>query len=98
MTVAQVQPYFRPSDPLYDVAFTLYFDKKEDEIWHHTLQAIARRFGVEDQSVEQEATLIDKKRQWRNAGNIRYNAGIRSGLYLATKPIRWVASKTRGRG
>ncbi len=78
-TVAQVQPYFRPSDPLYDVAFSLYFDRKEDEIWEHTLRAVK----------------IDKKRQWRRAGNIRYNAGIRSTLYMTTAPIRWVRSKVR---
>lgn len=94
-TVAQIQPYFRPSDPLYDVAFSLYFDKKEDQIWHHTLGAIAKRFGVEDAAVEQEALKIDKKRQWRRAGNIRYNAGIRSTLYMTTAPIRWVRRKSR---
>ena len=29
-TVAQVQPFFRTSDPLYDVIFRVYFDRKED--------------------------------------------------------------------
>ena len=88
-TVVQVQPYFRTSDPLYDLAFKLYFDRKEDEIWHHTLHAIAARFGVEGK-VEQESVRIDKKRQWKRAGNIRYNAGIRSGIYGMTTPFRWV--------
>ena len=94
-TVAQIQPYFRPSDPLYDLAFNLYFDRKEDEIWEHTLKAIAGRFGVHDAEVSLEAAKIDKKRQWRRAGNIRYNAGIRSTLYMTTAPIRWVRSKVR---
>ena len=96
-TVAQVQPYFRPSDPLYDLAFKLYFDRKEDQIWHHTLLAIATRFGVEGE-VHQESVRIDKKRQWRNAGNIRYNAGIRSALYGVTTPFRWVGRKVRRSG
>lgn len=94
-TVAQIQPYFRPSDPLYDIAFSLYFDKKEDEIWHHTLGAIATRFGVEGVAVDQEAVKIDKKRQWRRAGNIRYNAGIHSTLYMAGRPIRWIKGKVK---
>ena len=94
VTVAQVQPYFRPSDPLYDVAFSLYFDKKEDEIWHHTLHSLARRFGVNGE-VEQDAVCIDSRRQWRQAGNIRYNAGIRSAMYMVAAPLRWARSKTR---
>jgi len=94
-TVAQVQPYFRTSDPLYDLAFKLYFDRKEDEIWHHTLRAIAERFGVKG-DVQQESVRIDKKRQWRRAGNIRYNAGIHSSIYMATTPFRWVGRKVRG--
>lgn len=95
VTVAQIQPYFRPSDPIYDIAFSLYFDRKEDEIWHHTLGAIARRFGTSG-TVEQEAVKIDEKRQWRYAGNIRYNAGIRSTIYMTGAPIRWVRRKVRG--
>ena len=55
----------------------LYFNRKEDQIWHHTLRALAARFGV-DAIVQQSATCIDPKRQWRNAANIRYNAGIRT--------------------
>ena len=76
------------------MAFRLYFARKEDQIWRHTLKAIAERFGATGE-VTQEAVRIDKKRQWRKAGNIRYNAGIRSALYMTTTPIRWVGRKVR---
>lgn len=89
-TVAQVQPYFRTSDPLYDVIFRFYFNRKEDQIWHHTLRALAARFGV-DAIVQQSATCIDPKRQWGNAGNLRYNAGVRTALNQVMSPVRRVA-------
>lgn len=86
-TVAQVQPFFRASDPLYDLMFLLWFDKKEDQIWHHTLRSLAAAFGV-DAVVQQSATCIDDKRQWRQAGNVRHNAGVRSALHQVTGPLR----------
>ena len=85
-TVAQVQPFFRTSDPLYDLMFTLWLNRKEDQVWHYTLRSLADSFGV-DAIVQQSATCIDEKRQWRQAGNIRYNAGIRSAIHQVTRPI-----------
>ena len=87
VTVAQVQPFFRTSDPLYDLAFTVWFDRKEDAIWYHTLRALARRFGVEG-VVEHEATRLDRRRQWHNAGNVWHNAGVRTALHQAATPLR----------
>jgi hypothetical protein len=86
-TVAQVQPFFRTSDPLYDLIFRLYFNRKEDQIWHHTLRALAARFGV-DACVQQSATCIDPAHQWGNAGNIRYNAGVGTALHQLVNPVR----------
>lgn len=96
-TVAQVQPFFRTSDPLYDVMFTMWFDRKEDQIWHHTLRSLAACFGV-DAVVQQSATCLDPKRQWRNAGNVRFNAGIRSGLHQMTTPVRRLRRRAPHRG
>ena len=86
-TVAQVQPYFRTSDPIYDLVFKVYLNRKEDEIWYHTLQSLATRFGASG-SVAHEATLIDNRRQWRNAKNVWHNAGMRTTLYSAATPFR----------
>jgi hypothetical protein len=86
-TVAQVQAFFRTSDPLYDAIFRVYFNRKEDQIWHHTLRELAARFEV-DAIVQQSATCIDPKLLWRNAGNIRYNAGVRTALHQMMSPVR----------
>ena len=67
--------------------FRFYFNRKEDQIWHHTLRALAARFEV-DAIVQQSATCIDPKLQWRNAGNIRYNAGVRTALHQVMSPVR----------
>lgn len=99
-TVAQVQPFFRTSDPIYDVMFSLWFDRKEDQIWHHTLRSLAAVFDV-DAIVQQSATCIDSTRQWRQARNIRYNAGVRSALHQVMSPLarlRPDRQKERGSG
>ncbi len=86
-TVAQVQPFFRASDPLYDLMFLLWFDKKEDQIWHHTLRSLASEFGVNG-IVQQSSTCIDDKRQWSQATNLWHNAGVRSAIHQVTSPFR----------
>lgn len=86
-TVAQVQPYFRTSDPMYELIFKIYFHRKEDEIWYHTLNSLAARFGVDGQ-VTHNAERIDTRRQWRNVGNVWYNAGMRTALHQLAAPVR----------
>ncbi len=91
-TVAQVQPYFRTSDPIYDLVFTLYFDRKEDAIWYHTLRSLAARFCV-DGEVTHTAERIDSKRQWRYARNVWHNAGIRTAVHQLGAPLRAVSGR-----
>jgi hypothetical protein len=95
-TVAQVQPFFRASDPIFDLMFVTWFDRKEDQIWHHTLRSLAAVFGV-DGIVQQSATCLDDRRQWRHVGNVRHNAGIRSAVHQMTGPVRRVLAR-RHRG
>ncbi len=86
-TVGQVQLVIRPSDPLWDVAFMFGAAKGEDLMWQHTLRALAAHFGV-DARAETKLVKVDKKRLWRNAGNITKNAAIGSMLDLAKAPVR----------
>ena len=53
------------------------------------------RFGVEA-AATMEQTCVDRKRQWRNAKNIRYNAAIRSAAWTATHPRPLVPRHRRG--
>ena len=53
----------------------------------HTLTELARHFGV-DAQVTVQAVCVDRKRQWSRAGNVWQNSGIRSGLHMASAPLR----------
>jgi hypothetical protein len=93
-TVAQVQALLRASDPLYEVAMSAGGHRKEDKHWKHTLEALAKHFGV-DHRAEMSRVLVDRKRQWKHFGNIRRSAAIRSGAYSAGAPFRAIAKPFR---
>jgi hypothetical protein len=62
--------------------------------WEQTLRNLAAHFGVDGQ-VQTQVVCVDPRRQWSNAGNIWQNAGIRSALYAASLPFRWLAKPFR---
>jgi hypothetical protein len=82
--IAQVSLLIRASDPIYDLGFTLLGGgHHEDEMWRHVLRGLAAHHGVEAEPTT-EVRLVDKRRLWRHAGNVRYNAAIRgtiSGIF-----------------
>ncbi len=83
ITEAQVQVLIRASDPLYEMGCRLgVVHSVEDKFWHGTLLNLAQHFQVNGQKVSQQNTLVDPRLQWKEAGNIWKNAGIRSGLYM----------------
>jgi len=86
-TVGQVQLVIRPSDPLWDLAFMLGAAKGEDLMWQHTLRSLAAHFGS-DAKPETELVKVDRKRLWKNAGNITKNAAIGSAIHLVKAPVR----------
>lgn len=89
-TVAQVQALIRANDPLYEISFRLGFGHKvEDDFWHQTLINLAAYFGAGG-DVTQEMVLVDPRVQWSQAGNLWHNAAIRTGMYMAMAPVRWV--------
>ena len=92
---AQTQALVRPGDLLYELSFRLGFGAAaEDRFWHQTLKNLAGHFGVLG-TVQQTNTLIDKRMQWQYFSDIWYNAGIRSGIYLVTAPLRWLVKQIR---
>ncbi len=43
-----------------------------------------------------KATCVDPKLQWSQAKNIWYNAALRSVIYAAAAPLRWVRKPFAG--
>lgn len=84
---AQTQALLRPSDALFDLSFRLGFGTRaEDAFWHASLLNLAAHLGVKGE-VRQTNLLLDKRVQLKYFGNIWYNAGIRSVLYMLTHPF-----------
>jgi hypothetical protein len=86
-TCAQAQVLMRASDPLYELGMTFGGHRQEDAHWVHTLRSLSEHFGVSAE-VDVSAVCVDRKRQWSRARNVWHNAGIRSGMHMATTPWR----------
>ncbi len=89
IVVAQAQALERASDPLFEMGLMLGGHGVNTRFWTATLGNVATRFGSPP-DVETEVICVDKRRQWRQVGNVRHNAGFRSMLHLAGAPVRWV--------
>ncbi|MBN2687497.1 MAG: STAS domain-containing protein, partial [Deltaproteobacteria bacterium] len=80
-TIIQVNPLFRASDPLMEIAMRLGGAKQEDQFWRATLVNLARRLGVHGE-LSQRDVLIDPHVRWTAFNNVRYSAVIRSSFYM----------------
>jgi hypothetical protein len=94
-SIAQAQVLMRAQDPLSEIGLTFGGHKAEDKFWGSTLRALAARFGVEA-TPEVTVVCVDQRRRWREARNVWHNAGIRSSIYTAGAPLRWVSKPFRG--
>ena len=61
-----------------EASFKAYTSRLEDKIWKYTLAQVAQHFGVTEPEVVMETTLVDKRRQWDQMGNIWKNSAIRT--------------------
>jgi hypothetical protein len=93
VTVAQAQALERTSDPLDELAYMLGANKLNDRFWQQTLVNLARHMGVETPTVEAQVMCIDRKRQWRHAGNIRNSATLRTARRTLTAPVRLITRR-----
>jgi hypothetical protein len=91
-TVAQAQELIRAQDPASELGLALFGARQQDRFWEHTLRSLAAHFGAEGE-VEREVVCVDRRRQWRRAGNVWHSAAIRSGLYTMTVPVRAVRKR-----
>jgi hypothetical protein len=94
-TTVQAQVLMRANDPLYEVAMICGGHRKEDKFWAATLTALGERLGIQNPVVETKSTCVDRKRQWRHAGNIWHNSMIRSVLQTITAPVVGLAHMVR---
>lgn len=76
-TIAGVNLMVRANDPLYEASFRIYTSRLEDKIWNATLTNLANHFGTSE-PIEMEVNLIDKRRQWKQFGNIWKNSAVRT--------------------
>ncbi len=93
VTVAQAQALERTSDPFDELAYVLGANKMNDRFWRQTLENLARHVGVAEPAVETQIVCVDKQRQWRQAGNVRNSATLRTARHTLTAPIRWVTRR-----
>jgi hypothetical protein len=84
-TVAQVQVLFRANDPLYDLGLMLGGHRVEERFWADVLHNLAALYG-ERPTVHLRKRRLDRRRQWRHAGNIWQNAAIRT---MVRRAARW---------
>ncbi len=94
-TMVSIEVLLRTNDPLYELSMALGGHRVENVFWLATLRNLAARFGVEGNPTF-EQTCVDRRRQWRNARNIRYNAAVRTGLHTLTHP--WLMLRRSGDG
>jgi hypothetical protein len=79
-TVAQVHVLIRAQDPLSELGLALGGHRQENAFWEQTLRNLAAHLGAVG-TVETQAVCVDRKRQWRKAGNIRHSVAIRNGAH-----------------
>jgi hypothetical protein len=86
-TVVQIESLARAKDPVYELAVRLVGGRVQEQIWQHTLRALAACFGLRT-PVTVRRQLVDRHVQWSQALNVRHNAQIRSLLYQFASPVR----------
>jgi uncharacterized protein DUF1990 len=93
VTVVQIQALERTNDPLYELGYVLGGNRLNTRFWVETAENLARHFGVEPQ-VESQVVCVDRRRQWRHAGNLSKNAAIRTFLWTLATPVRWLRGRS----
>jgi hypothetical protein len=88
-TVAQVESMARANDPMYELGFMLFAHGTQEKFWQDTLTALAQHFAVNGQ-VQMRKLCLDNRWQWSQARNLWHNAAMRTGMYMALTPFRWV--------
>jgi hypothetical protein len=89
VTVVQIQALERTNDPLYELGYVFGGNRLNSRFWVQTAENLARHFGV-DPKVQSQVVCVDRRRQWRKAGNLSKNAAVRTLVWTLGTPVRWV--------
>jgi hypothetical protein len=90
VTVAQIQALERTNDPLYELGYILGGNRLNSRFWVQTAENLARWLGVAEPEVVSQVVCVDRRRQWRKAGNVFKNAAVRSFVWTLGTPVRWL--------
>jgi hypothetical protein len=90
VVVAQAQALERTADPLTELAYLFGADRYNDRFWEETLANLAQSVGVAEPSVSTERICVDRRRQWRYVGNVRYSPALSMARGVLTAPVRWL--------
>ena len=93
VTVAQAQALERTSDPFDELLYMLGAGRLNDRFWQQTLENLARHIGIAEPVVETQVVCVDRRRQWRHAGNVRNSATLRTARDTLTAPVRWLSRR-----
>ena len=94
VTVAQVQALERTSDPFDELGLMFGGSRMNNRFWQDTLANLGRAMGTAEPAVVSEAVCIDKRRQWRQASNIRNSITLRTMRHTLTAPVRWITGRS----
>lgn len=93
VTVAQAQALERTADPLTELAYFFGANRYNDRFWEETLVNLARSVGVAEPTVATEKICVDRRRQWRYIGNVRYSPAVSMAIGVVTAPARWLRKR-----
>ena len=96
-TVVQVQALERTSDPLIELSYMFGANRANDRFWERTLENLGASLGIVTPVVETQRVCVDRRRQWKYAGNVRHSAAVHMAVGTATAPARWVRRRRAAR-
>jgi plastocyanin len=95
-THAQIEVLMRATDPASELGLALGGHRTEDRMWAQTLTNLATHFGLDDPQVDTTVVCVDRRRQWRRAGNLRHDAALHTAAHLLAAPVRAIGMSWRG--
>lgn len=84
---ASVTISFRANDPLYEAGLMFGGHRVEERFWADLLWNLAAHYGQRPR-IRLVRRCVDRRRHWRKAANIRYNAAIRTNVRRAGRAVR----------